>query len=168
MSDETVYEVFMAVYDSEDRAKTTLGTLKDMDKAGSIEIIDASVISKDNDGKIHIVETAELTPKKAAKRGAVIGVILGLIFPPSVIAAGLAGGLVGALIGRFSDTGLFDNSELKEAAESLPPGSSAIIGVFEDKWVEQMNTALEGYTKLSMDALDTDFAADAMAVGEEE
>jgi hypothetical protein len=31
-----------------------------------------------------------------------------------------------------------------------------------------MSTALEGYTNLSMDALDADFAADAMAVGEEE
>jgi uncharacterized membrane protein len=168
MSDVTGYEVFMAVYDNEDRAKATLGTLKDMDKAGSIEVIDAAVISKDNDGKVHIVETAELTTKKAAKRGAVIGVVLGLIFPPSLIATGLAGGVVGALVGRFTDTGLFDNSQLKEAAESLPPGSSAIIGVFEDKWVEQMNTALEGYTNLGMDALDADFAADAMAVGEEE
>jgi uncharacterized membrane protein len=168
MSDETVYEVFMAVYDSEDRAKTTLDTLKDMDKAGSIEVIDAAVISKDSEGKIHVVETAELTPKKAAKRGAVVGVILGLIFPPSVIAAGLAGGIVGALIGRFSDTGLFDNSQLKEAAESLPPGSSAIIGVFEDKWVEQMTTALEGYTNLSVDALDAEFAGDAITVGETE
>jgi uncharacterized membrane protein len=168
MSDVTGYEVFMAVYDNEDRAKATLGTLKDMDKAGSIEVIDAAVISKDNDGKVHIVETAELTTKKAAKRGAVIGVVLGLIFPPSLIATGLAGGVVGALVGRFTDTGLFDNSQLKEAAESLPPGSSAIIGVFEDKWVEQMNTALEGYANLSMDALDADFAADALAVGEEE
>jgi uncharacterized membrane protein len=168
MSDVTGYEVFMAVYDNEDRAKATLGTLKDMDKAGSIEVIDAAVISKDNDGKVHVVETAELTTKKAAKRGAVIGVVLGLIFPPSLIATGLAGGVVGALVGRFTDTGLFDNSQLKEAAESLPPGSSAIIGVFEDKWVEQMNTALEGYANLSMDALDADFAADAMAVGEEE
>jgi uncharacterized membrane protein len=114
------------------------------------------------------VETAELTPKKAAKRGAVVGVILGLIFPPSVIAAGLAGGLVGALIGRFSDTGLFDNSQLEEAAESLPPGSSAIIGVFEDKWVEQMTTALEGYNNLSMDTLDAEFAGDAIAVDETE
>jgi uncharacterized membrane protein len=168
MSDVTGYEVFMAVYDNEDRAKATLGTLKDMDKAGSIEVIDAAVISKDNDGKVHVVETAELTTKKAAKRGAVIGVVLGLIFPPSLIATGLAGGVVGALVGRFTDTGLFDNSQLKEAAESLPPGSSAIIGVFEDKWVEQMNTALEGYANLSMDALDADFAADALAVGEEE
>jgi len=168
MSDVTGYEVFMAVYDNEDRAKATMGTLKDMDKAGSIDIIDAAVISKDNEGKIHVVETAELTPKKGAKRGAVIGAVLGLIFPPSLIVAGLAGGFVGALVGRFTDTGLFDNSQLKEAAESLPPGSSAIIGVFEDKWVEQMNTALEGYANLSMDALDADFAADAMAVGEEE
>ena len=168
MSDVTGYEVFMAVYENEDRATATLGTLKDMDKAGSIEVIDAAVISKDNDGKIHVVETAELTPKKGAKRGAVIGVVLGLIFPPAIIAAGLAGGVIGALVGRFTDRGLFDNSDLKEAAESLPPGSSAIIGVFEDKWVDQMATALEGYTNLSMDALDAELAGDAMAIGEEE
>lgn len=168
MADTTGFEVFVAAYDNEDRAKATLKTLQDMDKAGSIEVIDAAVISKDNEGKIHVVETAELTPGKGAKRGAVIGAVVGVIFPPAILAAGLAGGLVGALVGRFTDKGLFDNTDLREAAESLPPGSSAVIGVFEDKWVQQMNTALEGYSNLAMDALDADFAGDAMAIGETE
>ncbi len=139
-----------------------------MDKAGSIEVIDAAIIAKDMEGKVTVVETAELTPKKGAGRGAIIGGVLGLIFPPSIIAGALLGGAIGALVGKFTDKGLFENTALKEAAEELPEGSSAIVAVVEDKWVQQMATAVEGYEKLASHALDAEFAADLMVVGETE
>ncbi len=168
MSEMTGYEVFVAGYSDEAGAKSALSTLQEMDKAGSIEIIDAALISKDMEGKVSIVETAELTPKKGAGKGAIIGAVLGVIFPPSLLAGAVLGGTIGALVGKFTDKGLFENTELKEAAEDLPDGSSAIIAVVEDKWVQQMATAIEGYEKLSNNALDAEFAADLMVVGEAE
>jgi len=168
MSEVTGYEVFVAGYSDEGGARSALETLQEMDKAGSIEIIDAAVISKDMEGKVKVVETAELTPKKGAGKGAIVGGVLAVIFPPSLLAGVILGGGIGALVGKFTDKGLFDNTELKEAAEELPNGSSAIVAVVEDKWVQQLATAIEGYDKLSQNALDAEFAADLMAVGESE
>ncbi|MFV1858567.1 MAG: DUF1269 domain-containing protein [Anaerolineales bacterium] len=166
MNEMTGYEVFVAAYADESGAHKALHTLEEMDKSGSIEIIDAALIAKDMQGKISVVETAELTPKKGAGKGAIVGVVLGVIFPPSIIAGAVLGGTVGALVGKFTDKGLFDNTALKEAAEDLPEGSSAIVAVVEDKWVQQMATAIEGYNKLANNALDAEFAADLMVVGE--
>ena len=168
MSEVTGYEVFVAGYSDEGGARSALETLQEMDKAGSIEIIDAAVIAKDTEGKVKVVETAELTPKKGAGKGAIVGGVLAVIFPPSLLAGVILGGGIGALVGKFTDKGLFDNTELKEAAEELPNGSSAIVAVVEDKWVQQLATAIEGYDKLSQNALDAEFAADLMAVGESE
>ena len=168
MSEVTAYEVFVAGYSDEAGAKSALSTLQEMDKAGSIEIIDAAVIAKDMEGKVSLLETAELTPKKGAGKGAIVGAVLGVIFPPSLLAAAVVGGGIGALVGKFTDKGLFDNTALKEAAEDLPEGSSAIVAVVEDKWVQQMATAIEGYDKLTNNALDAEFAADLMVVGEAE
>ena len=168
MSEVTGLEVFVAAYADEGGARRALHTLEEMDKSGSIEIIDAAVIAKDMEGKVSVVETAELTPKKGAGKGAIVGAVLGVIFPPSIIAGAVLGGAIGALVGKFTDKGLFDNTELKEAAEDLPEGSSAIVAVVEDKWVQQMATAIEGYDKLANNVLDAEFAADAMAIGETE
>ncbi len=168
MSEMTGYEVFVAGYSDEGGARSALETLQEMDKAGSIEIIDAAVIAKDTEGKVKVVETAELTPKKGAGKGAIVGGVLAVIFPPSLLAGVILGGGIGALVGKFTDKGLFDNTELKEAAEELPNGSSAIVAVVEDKWVQQLATAIEGYDKLSQNALDAEFAADLMAVGDTE
>jgi len=126
------------------------------------------VIAKDTEGKVKVLETAELTPKKGAGKGAIVGGVLAVIFPPSLLAGVILGGGIGALVGKFTDKGLFDNTELKEAAEELPNGSSAIVAVVEDKWVQQLATAIEGYDKLSQNALDAEFAADLMAVGDTE
>ena len=162
----TGYEVFVATYADEGGAQSALNTLEEMDKAGSIEIIDAAVIAKDMGGKVTIVETAELTPKKGAGKGAVVGAVLAVIFPPSLLAGAVLGGTIGALVGKFTDKGLFDNTALKEAAEDLPEGSSAVVAVVEDTWVQQMATAIEGYDKLANNALDAEFAASVMAIGE--
>jgi len=110
MSEMTGYEVFVAGYSDEGGARSALETLQEMDKAGSIEIIDAAVIAKDTEGKVKVVETAELTPKKGAGKGAIVGGVLAVIFPPSLLAGVILGGGIGALVGKFTDKGLFDNT----------------------------------------------------------
>jgi uncharacterized membrane protein len=160
MSTGKAYEAFVAVYDDEQEAAATLDTLKDMHRDGTIGLIDAAVLAKGADGKIKVTETAELTPGKGAKRGAVIGAIVGLIFTPSILAAGAVGAAAGALLGKITDRGLFDNTDLKQAAEELDPGSSAIFAVVEDRWVTMFQQAVEGYARLESHALSAEAAAD--------
>src|SRR5947209_1887838 len=106
MADESqTAAVILAVYSSEDEAKTALQQLGTMQREGTIELIEAASVTKDAEGKIHVTDTADVGTKKGTKRGAVIGGVVGLIFPPSIIAGAIAGSAVGALYGHFRDKG---------------------------------------------------------------
>jgi uncharacterized membrane protein len=151
--------VFAAFYNNETRADEVLTRLKKLDKDGGINIIDAAVMVKADDGrKVKVKETAEFTPKKGAVRGAVLGGVLGIIFPPSILVMGAVGAAAGAALGHFTDQG-FKNNLLKEIGENLPPGGSALVAVVEETWVTQLSTALEGYADLARYGLDADASA---------
>jgi len=156
---ENPISVIAAFYGNETEASDVLAQLKQMDKDGTIDIMDAAVMVKEADGRrVKIKETAELTPKKGALGGAVAGGIVGIIFPPSILAMGAIGAAAGAALGHFTDQG-FKNNLLKEIGENLPPGGSAIIAVVEETWLGKLETAIEGYVDLARYALDAEAAA---------
>ncbi len=151
--------VFAAFYRNETEAGEVLARLKQMDKDGAVDIVDAAVMVRTEDGrKVKINETAEFTAKKGGLRGAIAGGVLGIIFPPSILAMGAIGAAAGAALGHFTDQG-FDNNLLKEIGENLPPGGSCIVAVVEEKWVTQLSTALEGYLDLARYGMDAEAAA---------
>ncbi len=148
-----------AFYRNETEAGEMLAQLKQMDKDGIIDIIDAAVMVKAEDGrKLKVNETAELTAKKGGVRGALVGGVLGIIFPPSILAMAAVGAAAGAAFGHFTDQG-FDNNLLKEIGENLPPGGSVIVAVVEETWLGKLSTALEGYVDLARYSLDAESAA---------
>ena len=151
--------VFAAFYTNETEAAEVLARLKQMDKDGAIDIIDAAVMVRSEDGrKVNVKETAEFTEKKGGVRGAIVGGLLGIIFPPSILAMGAVGAAAGAALGHFTDQG-FDNNLLKEIGENLPPGGSCVVAVVEETWVTQLSTALEGYSDLARYGMDAEAAA---------
>jgi uncharacterized membrane protein len=160
-------ELMAASFSDLNTAKRCLEQLKQMEKEGTIDVIDAAVLVKQADGKIKIDEVEELTPKKGRRRGAVIGGIFGAIFPPSILISAAVGAVAGGVLGRFTDHGM-DNDDLKAIAEELEPGHSAIIAIVEDKWVEQFTAATAGYDKLSRLALDADAAGVLIAATDTE
>ena len=137
-------ELLAAVYPNEEHAKTTLDMLVAMHKAVTITLIDAAMVTKDETGKIHVKETAELTTRKGAKRGAIVAGVFGLIFPPSLIASVLVGGGVGALAGKLRDTGI-KSDQVKDIADRIEPGKAAVIALTEGEFGPQVQQALTGY-----------------------
>ena len=92
---------------------------------------------------------------------------MGLIFPPSVIGTAIVGAAGGGLWGKLRDKG-FKDEDLKAIGESIPPGSSAIIAVAEDRVVERLERGLEGYNKIARHALSADAAAQLVAEVDDE
>ena len=80
---ENPIQIFVATFDNELQGKQALEDFQAMDKEGSIELIDAAVIVRQDDGKVKFEETADPSGKKWAKRGAIAGGVVGLIFPPA-------------------------------------------------------------------------------------
>jgi len=161
-TENQVLEVVVATFSDETGAYDSLDELKSMEKAGAIELIDAAVVVRKADGKVHYEETADPSGKTWAKRGAVAGGLVGLIFPPSIVVGAAVGGATGGLWGKVRDKG-FKDDELKEIGESLSPGSSAILAIAADKVVEQLIKGLEGYERLSRQVMSADASAIVLA-----
>jgi uncharacterized membrane protein len=107
-------------------------------------LVDSALITKDEDGKLKVEETTELTTRKGARRGAIITGVLGIIYPPSLLGSVLVGGAIGAVAGRLRDTGI-KNPQLKEIADRLEPGKAAVIALAEDWSTPKVQGALAGY-----------------------
>jgi uncharacterized membrane protein len=161
----TTVEVFIAMYDSEGQAEAAYKDFRAMDREGSIHLIDAAVVVHDSEGKVHFKESADPSGKKWAKRGAIAGGVVGLIFPPAIIAGAAVGGASGGVWGKVRDKG-FKDDELKEAGKSLPPGTSAIIAIAEDRVVQRLEAGLKGYEKISRHALNAEASAVVLAEAE--
>jgi uncharacterized membrane protein len=166
MSSSTV-ELFVASYGTEHEAGEALKDFKSAQRDGAIYLIDAAVIVHTKDDKVKFEETADPSGKKWAKRGAIAGGVVGLIFPPSIIVSAAVGAGAGGVWGKVRDKG-FKDEDLKAIGESLPPGSSAIIAIAEDRMVEQLERSLQGYQKISKHALSADAAAVVVAEVEDE
>ena len=166
MTDNPV-QVFIAAYENEDGAAAALKDFRAMDREGSIVLIDGAVVTRGTDGKVHFEETADPSGKKWAKRGAIAGGLVGLIFPPSIIAGAVLGGAGGGVWGKIRDKG-FQDEDLQSVGESLEPGTSAIIAIAEDRMIERLQRALEGYQKIARHAVSAEAAAAIVAEAEKQ
>ena len=164
MSSSTV-AIFVAAYENEQGAAAALKDFQAAHRERAIDLIDAAVIVHTAEGKVKFEETADPNGKKWAKRGAITGGLVGIIFPPSIIASAAVAGGAGAVWGKIRDKG-FKDEDLKDIGESLPPGSSAIIAVAEDRVLEQLEAGLDGYERISRQMVSAEAAAAIAAEAE--
>ena len=143
MSQENVpIEVIVAAFQDEDGAKAALKQLKSAKRQGLIKIDDAAVIRKDEKGKLHIKETADMSTGRGAGIGAVIGGVVGLLAGPVGVALGAGAGAALGGVAAHGDAG-FKDERLEKIGEGLEPGTSAIVAVVEHKWVAAVQAQLE-------------------------
>lgn len=161
---EVPIQIAVAAFQEEDAASQALKELKELKKTRIIGIIDAAVIRKDEDGKLHIKETADMSGKKGAGIGALIGGAVGLLAGPiGLVAAG--GALVGWLAAR-RDGGIKDE-RLETLGDSLKPGTSAIVAIVEHKWVAELERELANAgADVATEELAAEIAAELEAKGE--
>lgn len=123
--DDKIY-LSVGFYEDVESAEMVLETLESMNSGALINLVDAAILTKAEDGKLHVDETRDVSAGKGARRGAVIMGVFGLIFPPSIIASALVGGGLGALAGQIRDTGI-KRSNIRRVAEQLEPGKTAVV-----------------------------------------
>lgn len=134
-------QLVAAAYQTHDDAKTILDMLQQMHRAVTITLIDAAVISKNEEGKVKVHETDELTVGKGARRGAIVTGVLGLIYPPSLIVSLVTGGVIGGLAGKLRDTGV-KNDTMKEIAGHLDAGKFAVVALVSAESVPVVQDAM--------------------------
>ena len=126
-------------YDSPYKAEEIRLKLKQLQKDYLIDMEDAVVAVKDENGKVKLHQAVNLTAAGAVS-GGFWGTLIGLIFlnPLLGLAAGAA---AGALSGALTDIGIDDNF-MKDLANTMKPGSSVLFvlvrKVTPDRVVEEL------------------------------
>src|SRR5512136_1700181 len=164
MSDVPV-QVVIAAFKDENKASEALKALKQARNQGLIKIVDAAVLRKDADGKLHIKETADMGGGKGAVIGGVLGAVVGVLVGPVGWAA-LGGAAIGGLAAKLHDGG-FKDERLNKLGEGLGPGNSAIVAVVELSWVKQVEKAMaDAGAQAVTEELSADIAQQLQSGGE--
>jgi uncharacterized membrane protein len=154
VSDNPVF-LYVGEYDSVEDAKADLEELKELHREDVVGTYDAAVITKNEDGKVKIVDKIEKPTQHGGWAGLAVGAALGLIFPLGVLVTGLLGAGAGALIGHLE--GGMSRSDLKEVGESLERSEAALIVVGE----ATIERAVEEATRRAKREMKKEVRADA-------
>jgi uncharacterized membrane protein len=129
---DTPVDLYIVTYSGREGAQADWADIKRMAKDKVLAFKALVLVSRDTDGKIDIDDDAHSTGGATAV-GTVGGLLVGVIFPPSLLAAGLVGAGIGAGVGGLRSHA--ETREIKaEIEDDLPPGSSAIVGLFDARW----------------------------------
>jgi uncharacterized membrane protein len=136
-------QVIVAAFQDPNGASAALDQLKEAQSKGLIRIEDAAVLHKDEYGKLHMKETADMGGGKGAAIGGVIGGVIGIIAGPAgVVVGAAAGAAIGGLAAKLTDAG-FPDERLRQVGAGLKPNTSAIVAVIDHVWVAEAERQLQ-------------------------
>ncbi|MEE4121311.1 MAG: DUF1269 domain-containing protein [Paracoccaceae bacterium] len=119
-------------FDGVDTADAMLLKLRSLKKQELIDLLDAVVVVRPEEGDIQIKQSVNLTALGASaglSTGALVGTLAGLLFLNPIAGfalGGAAGAAMGALNGRMSDFGINDEF-IRELGQTIKPGTSALF-----------------------------------------
>ena len=119
--------VYVGTYPDEMSARDDYEIVKDLHAAGAVGTYDASVVTKDENGKVH-VNKDETSTRHGAWGGAAVGAVVGILFPPSLIGSAIVGAGVGGVGGHlWKGMSRADVKEFGELIDTERP-RSVIVG----------------------------------------
>jgi uncharacterized membrane protein len=132
--------LYVATYMDPAAAASDYKTLKDAAGSDEFKIEGSVVVSRDADGKVDVKETGGGEVGRGALIGGGVGAIVGLFAPPFLLATAIGAG-IGAIAGEISKK--HEDKELGvDLEEYLPEGSSAILVVLDDQYLDGVQGAL--------------------------
>ncbi len=120
--------IYIGTYPDEAAARADYAVVKDLHAAGAVGTYDASVVTKDDKGKVH-VNKDEMATRHGAWGGAAVGAVVGILFPPSIIVGAAVGAAVGGVGGHLWRG--MSRADVKEFGEIIDDGQATLIVVGE-------------------------------------
>ncbi len=157
------YTLLVAAYgDDSSAAAADFEILKNIDDTA---VVAAVVLERDSAGKVEVKEHGGGLIAGGSTVGAIGGLVVGLFAPPlllaGVVGAGIGAG-VGAVAKRHEEKTLGVDAE-----EWLPLGSSAIVAVIDDLYLDRVDKAIAKAGKKVSKAIEKgDYDAVVKAVNE--
>ena len=129
-------------FDSEDKAFELRAELVKLQKEYLIEMEDAVVVTKDDNGKVKLHQASNITAAGALS-GSFWGMLIGMLFFNPLAGAAIGAG-AGALSGKLIDIGINDDF-MKELAETFTPGTSGVFVLVRKSTPDKVLEALKGF-----------------------
>ena len=152
MSDKPVF-IYAATYASADDASADYDTLLDLHDADLVGTYDVAIITKDDEGKVHVTKHEKPT-QHGAWTGVAVGAVVGILFPPSIIGMAAVGAATGGVIGHLARG--MSRSDMKDLGDLLDDGQAALVVVGQSKLGEQLDKALTRAQKSVEKQVDAD------------
>ena len=157
--------LYVALYgDDAAAARKDYRALKELD---DYAVVASVVLSRQADGEVDVDEHGGMQVGRGATLGGVAGLVVGLFAPP-LLAATAVGAGIGAAAGAISKH--HDEKKIESAVDEndwLPPGSSAIVAVIDDQYLDRVDAAVADAQKKVSKAIDKgDYDAVVKALNE--
>lgn len=123
-------------------------------READLEVVSSVVMHRDADGKVTVDEHGTGQVSSGALIGGAAGLVVGLFAPP-LLAATAVGAGIGAVAGKIAER----REERKigvDLEEALPPDSSAIIAIIDDRYLDRIDAALDTSLRKVEKAIDKD------------
>ena len=135
--------LFVFAFDTEKEAFEMRDALVRLQKEHLVTLEDAAVVVRKADGKVKVKQAVDLVGA-GAWGGAFWGMLIGMLFLAPWL--GLAvGAVTGAISGKFTDIGV-DDKFIKEVAETIEPGHSALFLLVREATPDKVLERLEGFS----------------------
>jgi uncharacterized membrane protein len=135
-------DLVVIAFDTEDGALKMRDEMLQMQKEYLVDLDDAAVVIRKQDGKVKVKQIHSLAGA-GALGGSFWGLLIGLLFWAPWL--GLAiGAVTGAIAGGLSDVGV-DDKFIKEVGNTIEPGHSAIFLLVRSATPDKMMDRLEKF-----------------------
>lgn len=135
-------DLIVISYDSEATAEAARAKLLELQKEYLIELGDAVVAVRQQNGNVKLNQLVNTTAVGAAS-GGMWGALIGLIFLNPLLGAAIGAG-AGALSGRLTDIGI-DDKFIKQATEALAPGHAALCVMVRSVTADKVLPAMAAF-----------------------
>jgi uncharacterized membrane protein len=134
-------KMLVVVLDNEPRTYEGSRALNQLDAEGSITIHAESVIKKDANGKVSVIQAEGDFPVRTVG-GTAIGSLIGLLGGPIGLGIGAVAGALAGSIGDLYVAGV--NADfLDDVSAALTPGKCAVVADVSEEWVTPVDTRIE-------------------------
>jgi len=130
--------IYIGTYPDEAAARNDYDVVKDLHAAGAVGTYDASVVTKDDAGKVH-VNKDEMATRHGGWGGAAVGAVVGILFPPAIIPMAAVGAAVGGVSGHLWRG--MSRADVKEFGDLIDAGQAALVIVGESKLEQAVDKA---------------------------
>jgi uncharacterized membrane protein len=140
-NDFTAENVVVVGFSDDSTAFEALTTLKELDSQGQLRVVEAAVVTREDDGRVHVRDRVGDERLAGTVTWGVVGLLIGILGGPLGV---LIGGATGLLIGSLYDLDDEDESDsvLSDVSKTVEVGRNAVLAEVVEQSPEVIDSAM--------------------------